>query len=466
MSRLVDAVSVEEEAWRPGSIAAAPPAWLVAATAILTLICLALAVAETTLWTHYLIDEGEFVALIGLVFISAAGVHLFLHRRLLVSLPLALPWLIYPVITQGDQLIDNLSMNQMRLVTHVLLALLFGAPVAVAVLAARLALAPGERRTLPRRHWTGFVPGLRAIAEGHGRLGRGIFAAALFAGEILIAHQFLGLLMVITLVLMILAALVHATRPEARLRRGSARSEKVALAALAAGVLLSLGLYTGARNRPGAYQGSPAYYMDPSQKDAAYRLEAIVVPAGAPVLPEPPVAADVRLALSGYARAMHQLLEGYYIADRNYNYAFHNALFMRNTPVLPDFRRVALTMIDDAARIAGAAEERAVAARGSLAPDNPLTALLDDVRGYAAFNFRRAGILERKTADFERTEAGLQHATHIYEGEGKALGAGLDAIVRKHRAVTESPRFTAVTGEFLAAARAISARYSNRIVGF
>ena len=49
-----------------------PPTWLIWATAALTLACLMMAVAETTLWTHYLIDQGEYLSLAGLIFILAA----------------------------------------------------------------------------------------------------------------------------------------------------------------------------------------------------------------------------------------------------------------------------------------------------------------------------------------------------------------------------------------------------------
>ena len=40
------------------------------------------------------------------------------------------------------------------------------------------------------------------------------------------------------------------------------------LVLLSAGIVASLGLYVGYKNRPGAYQGSPSYYMDPAQQDA------------------------------------------------------------------------------------------------------------------------------------------------------------------------------------------------------
>ena len=53
-----------------------------------------------------------------------------------------------------------------------------------------------------------------------------------------------------------------------------------AAAMLLAGVVLSLGLFVGYKNRPGAYQGSPSYFMDPSQKDVWFRLDTVPVPAG------------------------------------------------------------------------------------------------------------------------------------------------------------------------------------------
>jgi hypothetical protein len=83
-----------------------------------------------------------------------------------------------------------------------------------------------------------------------------------------------------------------------------------------------------------------------------------------------------------------------------------------------------------------------------------------------AFNFRRAAILEQKTAEFERTKAGLQHATHIYEGEGKVVGVRLMDIIGKHRAVTAAPALAPITGDFMTISRAVYEKYSKRVVGF
>lgn len=420
-----------------------PPAWIIVATAALALATLVMAVAETTLWKHYLIDQGEYISLAGLAFIAAAGLMLYRGRQLLVSLPLTMPWLLFPVITQGDQLIDNLTINQMRLICHVLLAALFGTPVAVIVVAARA--------------WAGVS-----------RRGGAILAAALLAAEIWIAYRFLGTLMIGTLVLMIAGVLVHAAlaAPSDGRDRDRRIGEKVALAILAGGIVASFGLYVGYKNRPGAYQGSPAYYMDPSQADAMYSLDRIAVPARRPLPPPPAAAEDVRAALTGYGEALEQLLEGYYIADRNYNYAFHNALFLRNTPLLPDYRQQALAKGAAAARTAAAADERAARARPLLAADDPLGALLEEAREYTAFNLRRSAMLERMSGEFERTQAGLQHATHLYEGEGKVLGVRLMEALAKHRATLDEPALAGVTGAFSRSSRAVHDRYANRIVGF
>ena len=70
------------------------------------------------------------------------------------------------------------------------------------------------------------------------------------------------------------------------------------------------------------------------------------------------------------------------------------------------------------------------------------------------------------TAEFVRTEAGLQHATHLYEGEGKVLGVRLAEILDKHAAVLSAPATAPVVTEFEAISRAVHDAYASRIVGF
>src|SRR5689334_20631694 len=67
------------------------PGWLMLATGALALAVLAMALAETNLWMHYLIDAGESISLVGLAFILLAGLFLFRSKRLAVSMPLTLP---------------------------------------------------------------------------------------------------------------------------------------------------------------------------------------------------------------------------------------------------------------------------------------------------------------------------------------------------------------------------------------
>ena len=458
--------SVPTAAPPSGTARVGPPAWLVAATAALAFGTLAMAVAETSLWMHYLIDAGESISLIGLGFIVIAGVYLYSQQRLLLSLPLAVPWLLFPVITQGDQIIDNLSINWMRAVSHILLGLLFGTPVAVIVLALRYALTPrpGQQRSVPAM--LAFIPGLRAMSEGRTRQGGAALAATLFLLEMWVAVRFLGLLMVATLIIMICGVLAYgfAVAGEGSRPAHEQRSERFALIVLLAGAALSVGLFFGFKNRPGAYQGSPSYYMDPAQKDSGFRLDRVKVPPTTAKAPSNPEA--VRLALTDYAHALQRLLDGYYILDRNYNYNFHNELFLRSTPLLADYRRVGLEKIREAEEFRATADAAAAAVRASTPTTDPLVALLDDLTAYAAFNFQRAALLERMSGEFAQTKAGLQHATHLYEGEGKVLGEQLDAIVRKHEAVLSSLVIAPLGSDFVTISHAVYEKYANRIVGF
>jgi hypothetical protein len=444
------------------------PTWLIAATAALALGILAMALAETNLWMHYLIDAGESISLAGLAFILIAGLSMYRTGTLSASLPMTLPWLLFPVITQGDQLIDNLSINWMRFIVHLLLALIFGIPVAVIVMAARYAVGSAAGRTPPRVY--GLVPGLAQMAAGRVREGSAVLAALLFVVEGWAAVRYLGELMVITLVLMTWLVLAigfwPATVPTPTPVPGTGRrrSERAALGMLVAGVAVSLALFVGYKNRPGAYQGSPSYFMDPNQKGAGFQLTAIAAPPGPARPPADP--AGTQAALTGYARAFDRLIAGYYILDRNYNYDFHNRLFWRSTPLLANYRVVGLERVREAEATRAEADRAATRAAATLVAGDPLGALLADVRAYAAFTFDRAPVLERMTADFVKTEAGLQHATHLYEGEGKVLGVRLAEILGKHARVLAAPEARPVTAEFVTVSKAVHDLYANRIVGF
>ena len=442
-----------------------PPVWLFAATAALGIMVLAMALAETNLWLHYLIDSGEYVSLLGLLFIAGAGVVLYREHRLIASLPLAGPWLLFPLITQGDQIIDNLSITPMRIITHVLLAAIFATPVAVIVLAARWAWPP--RRNPSPAGVLAIVPGVRLLAQGRRRQGTAMLAATLLVGEIWLAVAYLGTLMVATLIVMILAVLWWGSlspSPEVVVSHRRTRSERSALILLLAGVTASFALFVAYKNRPGAYQGSPSFLMDPRQHDSAYPLDRIAVPAGPATLPASPD--PLHAALSGHGRTLRRLADGYYVLDRNYTWDFHNQLFLRHTPLLPNYRAVGLGKIADARRMKADTDALSVDGRAVLAPGTPLAALLDEVHAFLGFEFERAARLESMSAEFEKSPAGLQHAAHLYEGEGKMLGIVLSGILVKHRAALESPAAAAVTGEFVTDARAIVNAYASRVVGF
>jgi hypothetical protein len=444
-----------------------PPAWLILATGVLALTCLVLAIAETNLWAHYLIDRGEYWSVLGLGFILVAGIFLYRRRRLFTSLPLVFPWLMYPVITQGDQVIDNLSINSMRVICQILLAAIFAAPVAIFVLAARYLLAPKAGQPPASSMLTFFLPGLRAMADGRIREGCGLAMATLFALEIVVAHVFLGTLMVLTLITMTVAALFYAdgrSRATLDAQRALERRERLALVLLLGGVAVSAAIYFGFKYRHGAYQGSPAAFMDPAQRDKLYPIHRITVAGRAPAGLKSPDA--VGQALHSYAVEIETLLAGYHMLDRNYTYDFHNQLFLKNTPLITNYRTVGLSKVEEARQLREIADREGAAARATLPNDDPFAALLDELRAFTAYNFARAPVLERMSAEFERTPAGLQHAAHLYEGESKMLSTNVRAILEKYQFLLTAPATEPVTREFAATCQSVWQSYARHVVGF
>ena len=164
------------------------------------------------------------------------------------------------------------------------------------------------------------------------------------------------------------------------------------------------------------------------------------------------------------------MTEPYYLLNRNYNYAFHNELFVRNTSVRPGFRETALDRVAQARERAEIAEARrnrfASKLAGSGGANAALEAFVEDIGAYVSFNLRRAARLRQMSAEFEKTRAGLQHATHLYEGEGKVLGSVLMAIVRKHHVAATSTGLAPVLGPFIERCEKIEQAYANRIIGF
>jgi len=447
--------------------ASRPPLWLILATAALAGVILLLAVVETSIKAAYLIDEeGEFLSLFGLAFILVAGLLLWRQRRLYTSLPLVLPWLLYPVVTQGDQIIDYLSINAMRVIVHLLLAPIFATPVWVVTLLARRALAPAPGRTPTPAAWMSWVPGFRLMAEGRLRQGSALFATALLALEAWLANEYAGTLMIVTLIIMIFGTLIYGSQPEpdaAQVEAARPRSERMALMMLVGGVALSLGLYFGYKNRPGAYQGSPSFLMDPAMKAANYRFDRLALPAGVPTAPAGPVVGEV---LGLYAQAFERLFQAYHILNRNYTWDYHNELFLRSTPLVENYRAVGLDLVKAAAGLHAQARARAAEARSGVGAGDPLLGLLDEIEAYAAFQFGRSPVLEEMSRGFDTTKAGLQHSAHLYEGETKYLGMGLDELLRKYRPILDAPALAPVAVEFVRTSERIYNAYADRVVGY
>jgi hypothetical protein len=232
------------------------------------------------------------------------------------------------------------------------------------------------------------------------------------------------------------------------------------------GAALSVGLYATFKNRPGAYQGSPHHYHDAARPDAGFDLDRITIPSGPAANLSPANEHAIRGIAAGYGHALNEQLQAYYVLDRNYNYAFHNALFLRQTTVLADFRTIALDRINKARSTAAQTDAACDRLRDELRSDDPLRAFLDDLRGFVAFSFERAAQLAEMSASFEKTQAGLQHATHLYEGEGKIVGQWLASVLEKHERLLTDRRFHGMAGPVVEASRSIREMYANRIVGF
>jgi len=136
---------------------------------------------------------------------------------------------------------------------------------------------------------------------------------------------------------------------------------------------------------------------------------------------------------------------------------------------VPGFRETAAHHVATARQHAKAGDARLAGIAHRLhdeAADGVLAAFLEDVQAYVAFNLRRATRLEEMSAEFVQTKAGLQHATHLYEGEGKVLGLLLMEIVHKHHGAVEAPSLDSSLSRFVTTAQAIEHAYANRIIGF
>jgi hypothetical protein len=302
--------------------------------------------------------------------------------------------------------------------------------------------------------------------------GSAVMTLALLTLEVWVAYRLLGAYMVATLLALILIVLwrlvhVHSQQGDEPATSRFARSEGAALVLLLVGLTASLGLYLGYKHRPGAYQGSPSYLFDPSQANAGYHLDAIAVPAvtSADTASAAGVADAGRL-LDEYAGALQELANGYYILDRNYTHHFHNVLFARSWPILPNFREVALARIAEARVRADRARASSAEVHRALTNAPAVAALVDEMEAFLAFNFTRAALLETMSAGFIRSNDGLQHAAHLYEGEGKLLGMQLGDILAKHAAVLGAPALDGALGPFKTRTAEIYDAYKDRVVGF
>ena len=135
------------------------------------------------------------------------------------SLPLVLPWLLFPVITQGDQIIDNLSINWMRIISTCCWRRSSACRWPCSCWPSRTR---SGRRARRHRAGTRLVPGLAQTARRPRTRGRALFWRRCCSSlEMWVAVRFLGLLMIVTLIVMIWAVLIVRVLAHRRQRRGA-----------------------------------------------------------------------------------------------------------------------------------------------------------------------------------------------------------------------------------------------------
>ena len=281
--------------------------------------------------------------------------------RLAASLPLVFPWLLYPVITQGDQIIDNLSITWMRIIVHVLLAAIFAMPVAVIVYAARWmmeAVADGQSRNLTL-----------ALAGRRDRAGVSFLGALMIGDAGRDDRRCCG---------------CSDARAAAR-RARRARRSAMALAVLIGGVDGLRRAVSGIQESAGRVPGQPKLLHGSLATAGRLRVDR---GHSSRCDRDRPDGDDLQTALTTYAGSLEKLLDGYYILDRNYNYHFHNELFMRSTPLLPNYRAAGLAL--DRRGAPGKRQRGRRGGRASLPTRrrNPLQALLADVRALRRLQLR------------------------------------------------------------------------------
>ena len=271
----------------------------------------------------------------------------------------------------------------------------------------------------PRPGWRG----ARApqIADGRRREGSAILAATLLVLEMWVAEQYLGTLMIVTLIVMIVLVLDGTARCRHLLRRTTWKNVATRNASPWAYRWWACSCpappISCTATRRGPTRAAPASSWirrrgqelpDKSHPGPGW----LRATSGGPADSCAPPWRRTRARSIGFLPAIHLL-------NRNYTYDFHNELFLRTHRWCPTIVRLGSSWSRRPRRFASRADEHTRARARRWPPATRWRGCSMIFRAYLAFNFDRAPVLEQMSAGFERTEAGLQHAAHLYEGESK-----------------------------------------------
>ena len=167
-------------------------------------------------------------------------------------------------------------------------------------------------------------------------------------------------------------------------------------------------------------------------------------------------------------RSLEKLLDGYYLLDRNYNYHFHNELFVRTTPLLPELSCRG-SGVDRRGRPQARSADDAAAANVATRRRRPVAgALLADVRAYVALQLRSrrdARAHERGVRDDARPACSTRPTS-------TRARASISACSSPRCSTSIAPCCHRAGGvarlsrEFVTTAAPSKRKYANRIVGF
>jgi hypothetical protein len=260
-------------------------------------------------------------------------------------------------------------------------AAIFATPVAVIVLAARYVLAPKARTSL--RTWDSVFSGTsparrRTFARGYRRSGGGVLAA-----EMWLADQYLGTLMIVTVIPDTVRAAVRIAgvgQPDVHARVHATRRWRSPCSWSAS--VFSAAASFGYKNRSRARIRESDGLHGSSQPESGYSLDRVPVPGSTPRASR---SGGTRSAWSLCARA-RAVMGGYHIVDRNL-LTTSTTTVHADTPLLPNYRASRYQKVEEARALRACRRHRRPLSRVDARERRSTGGAARRPAGYVAFIF-------------------------------------------------------------------------------